>query len=397
MCACSVFQLLPEHIVKLIVDHVACHGRMRFDGLYLASDESKALQMPLLWVCRNFRDFVYQRFCREYALNLLSDPTDNYIRHPSWPYWLLDFDHYLTNRLTKELLIITDIRDVCSGKSLRHLSSAPYDGCAFPLVHTLSLYTFVGKESYEEGCPPDSEANIMAFVQRVKEVVPAVRVVNQDVGCSDAMPFEEYGSYAKFLISKLYQIVGVAEISSRNRLPGITLELEPIGRLTSVDWDFDGSDSRILALARQSSQSLQSLRLISAFEKDIGELFWDLDNHSYVSYPCLHSLTLKFANVSPVSQKSTFDGAIPFPRLSHLYILSQYPFGDDVVFRGNEATLECLNLPLFSEVVALLRRHRVFMRNSHPKLRDVNIGSYLGDKPNSFDSASDFMKFIVSG
>ncbi|KAJ2055108.1 hypothetical protein GGI17_006740 [Coemansia sp. S146] len=52
------FQILPYHVVKLIVDHVAGSSRLQFDGVTTNSDEYRILQVPLLWVCHNFRAFL---------------------------------------------------------------------------------------------------------------------------------------------------------------------------------------------------------------------------------------------------------------------------------------------------------------------------------------------------
>ncbi|KAJ2468581.1 hypothetical protein GGI03_000898 [Coemansia sp. RSA 2337] len=133
------FQLLSEHIVRLITDHVACPSRLRFGGEDIESDISGTLQMPLLWTCHGFWAFVFNRFCRKYVLNVCIEPDKYQVTRRSWPYCLEDLDCYPTNQLAKELEIRLDIWDIYAGKALQQLSSDPHDGCVFPLVRVLAF------------------------------------------------------------------------------------------------------------------------------------------------------------------------------------------------------------------------------------------------------------------
>ncbi|KAJ2030587.1 hypothetical protein GGI08_007388 [Coemansia sp. S2] len=105
---------------------------------------------------------------------------------------------------------------------------------------------------------------------------------------------------------------------------------------------------------------------------------------------------MQFGEIPALSQKSTFEGAVPFPGLRRLVFYSYYPFGDDVLFRGNRATLEYLKMTLYLEMVTLLKRHNVFTRTSHPKLQYVCTYACMDDKPRAFDNALSYMKFALS-
>ncbi|KAJ2334809.1 hypothetical protein GGI00_001676 [Coemansia sp. RSA 2681] len=73
-----------------------------------------------------------------------------------------------------------------------------------------------------------------------------------------------------------------------------------------------------------------------------------------------------------------------------------YPFGDDVLFRGNAATLEYLKIELDSELVAMLEQRNVFTPTSHPNLKCVNINLRFSDAPGAFATASEYMQFVLS-
>ncbi|KAJ2859737.1 hypothetical protein GGH94_005939 [Coemansia aciculifera] len=400
----SAFQLLPEHVVKLIVDHVACPSRHKLDGARLTSHVSSALQIPLLWVCHNFRAFVFTRFCSDYALYLRSELDAYHVTRCSWPLCLQGLNCYPTNRLAKRLEVTLDIWDIYSGKSLQQLSSAPYDGCAFPLVRTLAFNIRVYKHSEEKRDydhptedykipPPGSEAKIYAFVQRVKDMAPAVSEIYLDTRDTDFEPSECNESHALLLVSQLYRVVETTIVSERNNDLVFSPGLAPIGNLTSIKFDIHGCDYSILPLVRQNAQSLQTLVVRLLMNLDISELIqYPGDGGKYIEYPRLHTLDI---SGSDARQRPGFNGAVPFPNLRRLTLLLRYPFDDDVLFRGNGATLENLSMMLHPAVVALLKRHNVFTRTSHPKLRVCSYG-FRDDEPSAFDTASDYVKFVLS-
>ncbi|KAJ2693534.1 hypothetical protein H4218_006003, partial [Coemansia sp. IMI 209128] len=209
----SAFQLLPSHIVRLIVDHVSGSSRIRFSGVGLHSDLGRELEMPLLWVCHNFRDFVYRRYCRQYELDLASNPGETVVKHTSWPKRLRKVDHE-TNLLATELTIHLGVRDIYAGKSLQLLSQAPYVGCAFPLVRKLSFDILAcNVPKLVKDYPPNTAANIVAFVQRIKEMAPAtseVYVTNDD---ELGKLLQRQNAYLVDLIKRLFEIVETTTIS----------------------------------------------------------------------------------------------------------------------------------------------------------------------------------------
>ncbi|KAJ2874504.1 hypothetical protein GGH93_002365 [Coemansia aciculifera] len=280
--------------------------------------------------------------------------------------------------------------------ALQQLSSTPYDGCAFPLVRTLTFdIRFVqGCQSDDKiNSPPGSEANVLAFVQRVKEMVPQVSEVYQEIRHNNSRSFEDYDSRTIFLISQLYRIVETTVISYGNRDLVMNLDLALIGNLTSVESATAWQDNRMLVLIRQSSQSLQTLHISAYGTADISELVRGTgDDGKCVEYPHLHTLDLCGFDTG---QNPSFNGAVPFPNLRRLILLTGYPFGDDVVFRGNGAILESLKVALYPETVALLKKHTVFTCTSHPKLR-VCICSGANNQSMAFDTASTCVKFVLS-
>ncbi|KAJ2749890.1 hypothetical protein GGI19_005413 [Coemansia pectinata] len=235
----------------------------------------------------------------------------------------------------------------------------------------------------------------MALVRRVKEMAPAVSVIYQDGRDADYKSLEDYDSHAISLISQLYRIVKTTVVSWCNLQLVMNPDLAPIGNLTSIDCALGWLGYHILALARLNAPTLQTFSISSRFDIGICGLIRDPFGNKYVDYPCLRSLTMNNAGVPAILQRSTFEGVVPFPSLQRLAILSHYPYVDDVLFRGNRATLEILNIALYPETVAMLRKYDVFTPTSHPKLR-VCTCSFMEDGPSAFNAASSYLKFALS-
>ncbi|KAJ2635035.1 hypothetical protein GGF44_003409 [Coemansia sp. RSA 1694] len=403
----SAFQLFPEHIVKLIIDHVAGSSRLRYDGISKNTDKYKLLQMPLLWVCHNFRAFVYARFCDKYELRL-EEGIDGYVgSRLSWPLRLCKID-YPTHHLAKDIHYEESFRSIYSGKALQRLSSAPYDECAFPLVRQLEICLRLDDEhwwmskSYPSGSldsyPPDTTANIAAFVQRVKQVAPDIRKVEVWSLSDTEELVKQHDIHAVDLIQQLYGIVETRTAITGNCLLLVEyLDLEPIRNLVHVDYRIEATSSRIMPLIRRSAQTLQSLELFGIAHVDYTELIRDPDSGGrWMEYPCLHTLGLYPEYETALSRNSISNGAVPFPKLKRVEMRWAYPFGDDVLFRGNAATLECLDIVLNSEMVAMLRQRNVFTPTSHPKLKCVNINSRFSDAPSAFAAASEYLQFVLN-
>ncbi|KAJ2508791.1 hypothetical protein IWW47_000425 [Coemansia sp. RSA 2052] len=403
----SAFQLLPEHVVKLIVDHVADCSRLRYDCIYKDSDEYNLLQMPLLWVCHNFRAFICARFCGKCELQL-DEGRDIYVdSRPSWPLCLRKLD-YPTLHLATDLYLNLSIWSIYAGTALQQLSSAPYEDCAFPLVRQLTIGLCLGDKLKQisesrpptslDSYPPDTTANIAAFVQRVRQMMPDIRKVDVGPDPSVQQLVVQRNAHIMDLIQQLYDVVEVKTVITHGC--GVLVEyldLEPIRNLVHVAYHIEAISSRIMPLIRRSAQTLQSLDLSGTVLVDYIELIRDPDSGGRcMEYPCLHTLRLFSDYENAILRSSISNGAAPFPQLRRLAMRWAYPFGDDVLFRGNAATLEYLKIVLDSELVAMLKQRNIFTPTSHPKLKCVNIKLCSSDASGVFPAAPEYLQFALS-
>ncbi|KAJ2055189.1 hypothetical protein GGI17_006717, partial [Coemansia sp. S146] len=339
MPAPSPIQILPLHVVKLIVEHMVGSIRMVFDGVWPDSKEYKALLKPLLQVSHNFRAIALPLYCNYFKLNI---PIFSHDTHGV--YDLLSrrsgddrttYKHlgHSTHHLAKELKVELDERAIYSGRTLEVLSRAPYDGCAFPLVRKFTL-TLVAEEldDEDESVTIDSsraEANTRAFVERIKQLAPIVSEIR--VQLEDLHLTELTDRLVGYLASQLYQLV--CRINYDYQIGNTTpmwQHLDMIRNLTHITYTSLSSDESFLQSVRRNAPTLQALDIDSEDDYvDICGLIRNTDG-SYVTYPRLLRLFLSWREDYADHDRVVSRDVVPFPNLQRLMILTEYPFGDDV-------------------------------------------------------------------
>ncbi|KAJ2433253.1 hypothetical protein GGF42_009429, partial [Coemansia sp. RSA 2424] len=219
---------------------------------------------------------------------------------------------------------------------------------------------------------PMVQANIESFAQQIKMMAPLVRKVKVLCGM---VGDDEEGIESKFvekLMAQLFRLAPrIAHSLHRMLSSPVELRMDGICGLTHVDIETD--DIRpALQLARQSAMTLQYLRIKAHDHGNISGLIKDTGGN-YIEYRQLRVLKLDHYTEVDNENKPVAPGAVLFPHLRLLHMANAFPFGDDVLFRGNAATLEFLKMKLAREDVMMLQKHRVFTPHSHPKLQSVDV------------------------
>ncbi|KAJ2886857.1 hypothetical protein IWW38_005197, partial [Coemansia aciculifera] len=196
----SVFQLLPEHIVKLIVRYVDNEPNSYRNKVYhrkrprQQSQRQPQLHEPLLWVCDNFRAVVCSLYCHQYDLRISSctcgASTDSGVNGCPWVL-CSSYNEYTTGRLATKLNIYVELDLIYTGKALEVLSRAPYEDGVFQAAREISFEFSLGHcetdevDSAEGGSAEDVDdpvvqGNMIAFVQRLTQLAPRVRECHLD-------------------------------------------------------------------------------------------------------------------------------------------------------------------------------------------------------------------------
>ncbi|KAJ2891991.1 hypothetical protein IWW38_003392 [Coemansia aciculifera] len=380
MNSLSAFQLLPEHIVELIVNYV---DNISDDHIHQVShgkrSEQPPLHQPLLWVCSNFRAVVYRHYCQQYDLcissrALESSSVPSVIRCP----WVLcsDYNEHSTSHLATKLTVYLDLNWIYSGRALEILSCAPNKDCVFPAAREILFDFSLSDCQTDEGDSVEdvdeqiAHTNIAAFVQRLQQLAPRVRehhLSNDFYGNLDKINTDRFNSLLSLILVDMDSYVytlgkGWLELD---------LDYDRVCNLACIDYTIDTAKESLLTLVQQCAPVLQSLRLQH-------QGTWvGLD---MASYP---------------RPRLSFDAVVPFPVLRHINI-SYYGFGDDTLFRGNAATLESLQMTLDAETVTMLRARRVFTHNSHPYLRSVSTYGFFNLAACGFDTLTDSLRFLLN-
>ncbi|KAJ2452868.1 hypothetical protein GGF42_003929 [Coemansia sp. RSA 2424] len=334
--------------------------------------------------------------------------------------------------MAKSLIIELDEWAIYSGKAVKMLSSAPYDGCAFPLVRKIALFIFMertseiydtddpdelsesdgsdyahdtdspsgtlnwhrikalfGRNSQHYLCEPDwvsemdgsdragmanaagpsdIQANVNAFLQRIKQMAPKL-------GEIDVQP---------------------TPFRYPPRSSSLELQQSWVCGLTHISYSTSLKHGPFVQLAQRNALSLQSLVIGQSEQVHIREFIQRADGGGYIAYPRL--LTLKLSGSPEVDEPPlrVFSGAEPFPNLRCIHMDIVYPFGDDMLFRGNAATLEYLKMELDNTACEVFCKLCTFTPTSHPRLQRVDIRFLDADfMPDSIANSVDCMRFAL--
>ncbi|KAJ2866595.1 hypothetical protein GGH94_001402 [Coemansia aciculifera] len=236
----SIFQLLPIHVVKLIVHHVVGCSRLQFDGI-----DSDSVELHL---------YAYDHQAA--------------VEECSWTK-RINRPGYSLHILSRKLQIRVYVSTIFEGKALELLSTKPYDGCAFQWARELSF------DMDYEHFPPDAEANIAAFVQRIKEMAPRVTQIYMDFSERKGQLVTRYSSYVYYLFSELFKLAKVIVPSDTSYMRVCHLDFESACKLMRINSDVSEDTWSILKLARLNAHTLHNIHFWSNREVDIYGLIRD--------------------------------------------------------------------------------------------------------------------------
>ncbi|KAJ2013822.1 hypothetical protein GGI13_002100 [Coemansia sp. RSA 455] len=396
--ALSPLQILPIHAVEMIVDHVANNIRLAFNNSNDTTRPTKyyRLQIPLLWVCRNFRAVVYLRFFKCYELRFDRN-IDRAVGGPTPYIQCLERFAGPIHLVAHKVRILLRPWAIYSGKALTILSRVPYNGCSFPLARTLEIYLHSSLSTEDATAMPlGAEANVSAFVQRIRQMAPMLNLLKLSGGIDPSNNSEAAYRLVDSLTTQLVQFVDRVELTHGFDRAPHSMRVDSIRDLTYLHSYFGLGSEQIMQLVRLNAPTLRYLSIVSRVETDLSYIIQDTDGR-FVEYPYIHTLVLKQDTSWSIPQQYAFDGAVPFPSLRRLISSGDLPFGDGLVlFRGNAASLEHLRLTLTHELAVALLRHNVFTPISHPRLQCVMFKTPQGPRQVNFADNPEIVHLMLS-
>ncbi|KAJ2095998.1 hypothetical protein GGI09_004590 [Coemansia sp. S100] len=397
MTSLSMFQILPSHVVKAIVDHVASSTRLAYDGVDSYSQEWLRLQVPLLWICHNLRAVVRSQLSRGCRIDVCSSVNSQRLPRPLHPESLEELEPPV-RRLVKEIELVVCEAEIYNGDTLEQILREEYRDLQLPLAQRIQIiFTGNGKYNDKDEINVDkAESNVSAFLQRIRQLAPKLTEIDLSAPFSTGRAYQRLDQHYGGLVKRLLQLTRHVTFSENERCMTNMLQLDGIRDLVHLRYGIYGDSEKFVQLTRRCALTLQSLDIGSPNAMDISGIVRDAEGN-YTVYPRLLTLKLNLYVRWYSRQPCAFAGAVPFPNLRHISIIRIYPFDDDILFRGSAATLESLQVELSGALVGVIKQYSVFACDSHPKLRYVDYWiSKFELLPRHFTDWATVAQFLLS-
>ncbi|KAI8321377.1 hypothetical protein GQ54DRAFT_298041 [Martensiomyces pterosporus] len=365
----SILQILPENIIEYIIFHTT--GLRPLNGSQLAEyhPELSRRLVPFLGICTHWRAVALPLFYLDMALATDFDATT--IERPST--LVHGIDAVLSanvEALPRCAAIQVPFTGVITGKVSNVLSAAPYAEAVFPSVIHIN-YNIYGGEYLRRGDPSVSKENAVRFCGQIRRLFPNAASLRIDTGRIGIISYDELmGDIVTGISRELrafdYQgpesYVHVAELSPR------------MANLTRISLSANHSDGKTIDIVRHNALSLERVELREFAVGACLRLVQAPEGRA-VTYPRLKSLFIYAMDYSRVGIHELPEGT-PFPALKHLHCAGDYPFANDVLFRGNSATLESLDLTISQSLLWVIQRYSLFDHNRFPRLNRLALESW---------------------
>ncbi|KAJ1670961.1 hypothetical protein GGF38_001153, partial [Coemansia sp. RSA 25] len=338
-----------------------------FDDVLEDFDTHAQLLLPLLDVSPKFRAAVVSRLCKVYELQLSCSWAKELDMQPRLPACLKGMELGI-HLVAQKLKINVSDMDVYRGHALKGLARNHDSSWVLPKVRSLEFTIFppspLPSSVGSAVTPREVEANIDAFVWRVKQIAPNAKKVHISINYVTAEVPQFLAQHLTSLVAQLSQLAEAKEFYYCHRPRCIDPQLTGICGLLDFSVVKSTRGELTMQLAQRNALTLQTLKLTMRGFADMSTLLRNADG-SYV-------------------------------HLRHLRIRSESFFGDDTPFRGNATTLEFLDLTLTADAIAVLNRCKVFTPTSHPSLQYVSISERLDAALDPFKTDVAYIQFALS-
>ncbi|KAJ2427865.1 hypothetical protein GGF41_001542, partial [Coemansia sp. RSA 2531] len=333
----------------------------------------------LLTLSSTWRQAALECLWRELTLSI-DTPTNEV--HLERPVWVKQKSlPYNVENLAKEIRVSAPMSGIASGMAQKLLVDYLGDTQCFPLVYklTISVIDYYGQYT-DSKC--NSIPNTLEFAKLLKSMAPAattIEIACQEFSTQEVNTIDNFGPNSKDDILKALATVLYASTKRANLYmykAGIEKlsTIDDIPPLSSINFGYSFSQPAHKVLVRKSASTLQYLDIDIS---NANMILYGTDGEAVV-YPNLQHLQLRWCAKHDTDPMVVTAETVLFPVLRTLQLGSHYPFNNDVLFRGNAATLEYLQITLDRGDVSMFNRCKTF-ENKHKVLRHVIINEDFGD------------------
>ncbi|ORX74944.1 hypothetical protein DL89DRAFT_264736 [Linderina pennispora] len=290
------------------------------------------------------------------------------------------------------------IEDIASGAAIDTLRNAAFAGLAVPGVRSLEFH-FSSITDRSKFILLNETAPAVLFCDEIRRMFPGAH----SVAVSDlAFQYWHYHeAFIKRLLSGLF--AGIPSVHTIGAYPALdkVLSVNPTSiRSLSVGgvWPTEPK----IELIRRHSETLEYL----CVSDDTPEAFRDIlvrHDGRPIEYPRVRTLILDLDTLMYTRKQVVYQSpeGTPFPSLQHLVCIPEYPFANDILFRGNEDRLEVVRIHVTPPVIRALTRDGIARIGRFPALHfaevtmlDTDSDDYMQLDPDGYDSDDSDSSFI---
>ncbi|KAJ2097146.1 hypothetical protein GGI09_003990 [Coemansia sp. S100] len=383
MASLSLFQTLPMLIVEKVLEYLEAHTRNAFDtdiDIDLVEYNEAKTVRPLIWVSERWRVAALSIICDNCEVNFDSSPRGFSVRYPALPD-KFSFSQYNMEKLVKRVVVFAPSwKDMGSGK-FRITPSLP-KFLVFPSAATLMVRLDEDDANPSKArrdifpattaVPADRNLETIRFVQSIRRLTPAATgaVV---FFCSSSSTIKKNRGQCNTLVTQL--CLGKTtrlHVQSWTECTLSSLSLRSVLGLTTITQGLDTACAPFAQLAYLNASTLKEFNL-----RAVDETNWRTIVYGDTKTPAVYSSLTKFLIGIPVNPYHTIwsaiEDAVPFPALIELDVSGDYPFNDDLLFRGNGGTLRKLAIPFKALARNVLGRFNVFSRSGVTRMNLIDI------------------------
>ncbi|KAJ2880992.1 hypothetical protein H4R27_004380 [Coemansia aciculifera] len=378
----SLFQTLPVLVVRKVVEYLEERPRDYFDLAINEHNRKKAVLTPLLLVSECWRTVALVSICDNCELTFDRSRKALEATIPAWP---ADFSlpGFRKAHLVKRVVVAADLwKDMCDGAFCNTMSMVLYEAFSFPCAAFLELELYMAATDDSRSVSEIGKGGVVRFARSLLRLTPAVAAVAVNF-LSVCTTHPDTELLYSTLVSELCQgnVNGLAVYSVLGSTPP-EMDLNGVTGLTSITQGPTTSCAAFTQLAYLNARTLKTLDIEIADESDWLNLI-DGGTEIPAIYNNLTLFTLEVLGDPYDSVWMEIKDVAPFPSLSVLAVRGNYPFDDDLFFRGNGATMQSLRLPFSAIARNILSRFSVFQRSGVMRMNQVII-SEISDDDNRF-------------
>ncbi|KAJ2030455.1 hypothetical protein IW146_000157 [Coemansia sp. RSA 922] len=386
MASLPPFQTLPMLIVLKVVDYLEERPRNTFDtdiDIDLVEYNEANTVCPLIWVSERWRVAALSIICDNCEVNFDSSPRGFSVSYPALP--LLpdnnSFSQYHMEKLVKRVVVLAPSWSDIGSRKFRITPSLPKFPI-FPSAATLMVCLDEddvnpqkagrGVANPASAAPPNRNKETVDFVRSIRRLTPAATGVVVFFRSPSSTNKKNRGQCNTLLLQLCQGKTTRLHVQSWTDCTLSSLKLRSVSGLTSITQGLITACAPFAQLAYLNAGTLKDINLKNVDESDWRTIIYG-DTETPAVYSSLIKLGLLPAEAPYDRTWAAIEDAVLFPALIELDVMDDYPFNDDLLFRGNGRTLRKLCIPFRVLTKNVLGRFNVFSRSGVTRMNLVDI------------------------